>query len=389
MRWIAGIAVALMSVGMTWYFLTRPAKTPSSGTNSATQTSVSPSSPSQKIRIAAMGDMLAHDSVVSQAKIASGYNFTPYFSRIRPVYTQADVVFCNTETLSSGTAFGISGYPSFNAPTEFADGLTKGAGCNVINLATNHIADKGQLAINATLDNWQSQHVLAYSGANRSSAEQNTVRYFTKNGLKVAFIAFADFSNVTVPASYSLNNYHDTALVKKLLTEARANADVVIVSTHWGTEDSNIVNTDQQQAAKQFAELGADVVIGTGPHVVQRVSWLDRPSGGKTLVWYSIGNMLSSQLKTDELTGGVAGFTVTKQNGVVSITDMSFVGTFMSYEWSAADRAASNLAARHNLLLQPLAEANDATAAFGTTVAERSAYLHRVLGNEVQLAVTP
>ena len=247
-------------------------------------------------------------------------------------------MFCNTETLSSGTAFGISGYPSFNAPTEFADGLTKGAGCNVINLATNHIADKGQLAINATLDNWQSQHVLAYSGANRSSAEQNTVRYFTKNGLKVAFIAFADFSNVTVPASYSLNNYHDTALVKKLLTEARANADVVIVSTHWGTEDSNIVNTDQQQAAKQFAELGADVVIGTGPHVVQRVSWLDRPSGSKTLVWYSTGNMLSSQLKTDELTGGVAGFTVTKQNGVVSITDMSFVGTFMSYEWSAADQ---------------------------------------------------
>lgn len=389
MRWIAGIAVALMSVGMTWYFLTRPAKTPSSGTNPVTQTSVSPSSPSQKIRIAAMGDMLAHDSVVSQAKTASGYDFTPYFSQIRPLYTQADVVFCNTETLSSGTAFGISGYPSFNAPTEFADGLTKGAGCNVINLATNHIADKGQLAINATLDNWQSQHVLAYSGANRSSAEQNTVRYFTKNGLKVAFIAFADFSNVTVPASYSLNNYHDTALVKKLLTEARANADVVIVSTHWGTEDSNIVNTDQQQAAKQFAELGADVVIGTGPHVVQRVSWLDRPSGGKTLVWYSIGNMLSSQLKTDELTGGVAGFTVTKQNGVVSITDMSFVGTFMSYEWSAADQAASNLAARHNLLLQPLAEANDATAAFGTTVAERSAYLHRVLGNEVQLAVTP
>lgn len=194
---------------------------------------------------------------------------------------------------------------------------------------------------------------------------------------------------MTVPASYSLNNYHDTALVKKLLTEARANADVVIVSAHWGTEDSNIVNSDQQQAAKQFAELGADVVIGTGPHVVQRVSWLDRPSGSKTLVWYSIGNMLSSQLKTDELTGGVAGFTVTKQNGVVSITDMSFVGTFMSYEWSAADRAASNLAARHNLLLQPLAEANDATAAFGTTVAERSAYLHRVLGNEVQLAVTP
>lgn len=335
-----------------------------------------------------MGDMIAHDSVVSNAKTDTGYDFTHFFTRVRTLYNGADITFCNPETLTAGSAFGISGYPTFNGPTEFARDLTK-EGCNLINLATNHMNDKGQSAINANLDVWKKLPVLASSGANKSAEDQSAVKYFTKNGLKVAFVAFADFSNNKNITSYGINIYHDRALVTRLLTEARKNADVVIVSAHWGTEDSNAVNADQQTAAELFASLGTDVVIGTGPHVLQKVTVLNRPDGGSTLVWYSIGNMLSSQLQTNELTGGVAGFTLEKKDGKIIAKDITFKSTFMGYDWPAADKAAGKLQTRTNLSLYPLAESQEVLSKFGASLAERTQYVKTTLGSNVPVTVSP
>lgn len=388
---MAVVGICILAVAAITTFVLHNTQQPKSATTPPTTKSATnqpASTPEASLTFAAMGDMLAHDSVVNQVKTADGYDFTPYFSTITPLYAGSDVVFCNPETPSAGAAYGISGYPTFNAPTEFARDLDR-VGCNVINLATNHIADKGQSALNATLDEWEKIKPLAVSGANRSLEEQQKVQYFEKNGLKVAFVAFADFSNAKAPANYSINFYHDEALVEQLLKEARANADIVMVSAHWGVEDSHGVSADQQNAAKLFADLGADVIIGTGPHVLQPVEWLKRADGGKTLVWYSIGNMLSSQLQTDELTGGVAQFTIAKKDGKLQFSDISFTGTFMSYEWSAADKAAQNMSARRNLKLQPLANAQAETQLFGVTVEERTAKLRDWLGSSVDVKITP
>lgn len=313
-----------------------------------------------ELRFAAMGDMLAHDSIRTSAQTSTGYDFTKYFSSIRPLYKDSDVVFCNPETLVSGESFGLSGYPSFNAPTEFARDLmsSKGAGCNLINLATNHLNDKGQAAIDKTVQVWQDLKPLAYAGANRSVAERDTVRYFTKNGIKVAFAAFMDFSNKSLSNDYGVETYHDEALVRTKLTEARKNADLVIVSAHWGTEDSTTVNEDQKKAAQLFSSLGADIVIGTGPHVIQAVETIPRDQGRNTTVLYSIGNMLSSQLQLNELTGMIATFTVIKQASGITVEKVQALPTFMSYDWSAADRAAQVLDTRSNFQLQPLADAD-------------------------------
>lgn len=340
-----------------------------------------------------MGDMLAHDTINQQAKRGESYDYKPYFKQIKPLYKDADVVFCNPETLSAGQTYGISGYPAFNAPTEFARDLASkdGAGCNLINLATNHIGDKSQAAINATLSVWDELEPLAVAGANRSPEEQNSVRYFTKNGIKVAFLAFADYSNNKAVSSYGVTMYHDDTLLTHLMTEARSNADAVIVSMHWGTEDSNELNTDQQATAQRVADLGADVIIGTGPHVLQKVTWLTGQNGRKTLVWFSIGNMLSSQLKINELTGGVAGFTIVKNSKNITIEQISFAPTFMSYKWSVADKAADNLLARHNLLLQPLADAAgrpESTLGDQYSMEERKQYVQSTLTNEVNLIIT-
>ncbi len=349
--------------------------------------------PSGVVRFAAMGDMLAHDSVVAQVKSGETYDFKPYFKNIRPLYKDADAVFCNAEGLTTGAQFGISGYPAFNAPTEFARDLVEGAGCNVISLANNHMNDKGQAAIDANVAVWEGLKPLAFAGANRTPEEQAQVKYFTKNGVKVAFVAFADYSNNKNLTLYGVNIYHHTELVRRLLAEARANADAVIVSAHWGTEDANAVNADQTAAAQLFADSGADVVIGTGPHVLQPVARLTAADGRKTLVWYSIGNMLSSQLKVDELTGVIAGFTLTKQkNGGVLVSAPSAQITLMSYDWPAADKAAQRLAARSNLQLRTLAGSGTAAGdMFGVqyTQAEREGYVRSTLGTEAGASITP
>lgn len=378
---------------MSAYLILRPNSVHAPSKKSAASTAKTSSKPVQPtLRFAAMGDMLAHDTVNKQAASNGSYDYTAFFTSIKPLYRDADVVFCNPETIATGSQLGVSGYPTFNAPTEFARDLVGGAGCNLINMASNHMNDKGQTGIDANLTVWDNLPVLAKSGSNRSAAEQQTVRYFTKNNIKVAFLAFADYSNNTSVTSYGLNIYHQTGLVDALMTEARNNADAVIVSMHWGTEDSTAVNTDQQAAAEHLAAIGADVIIGTGPHVLQETTWLTAADGHKTLVWYSIGNMLSAQLKLAELTGGVAGFTITKTPTTSTVTDPTFSPTFMSYDWSAADKAADNLLARNNLRLEPLGQATGRPEAmFGSqySVAERTTYVHQTLTDKASLTFQP
>lgn len=386
-RLFIGLAV-LVVLCVGWTFL----RSDSAHAPTSKQTSAASSTPGV-LHVAAMGDMLAHDSIVSQARTDGGYNFKPYFKNIRPLYKNADVVFCNPETLSTGEEFGISGYPTFNAPTEFARDLVAGAGCNLINLATNHMNDKHQAAIDANLKVWENLRPLAVNGVNSSADQQRKISYFTKNGVKCAFLAFADYSNDTTLTPYGLNTYHDTALTRSLLQEARTNADAVIVSAHWGTEDSTTVNDDQKAAAKLFAEEGVDVVIGTGPHVIQETSYVQGNNKHRTLVWYSLGNMLSSQLQVNELTGVIAGFTLTKkQTGGVTVSAPSAHITFMSYDWLAEDKAADRLETRRNLLLQPLSQAgNKPTDMFGAayTKAERENFVRQTLGLETGVKVTP
>jgi len=307
------------------------------------------------VTLAMTGDSIAHTSVVTNSKSSGGYDFARYFSLLRPLYADADIVFCNPETAVAGDEMGVTGYPSFNAPREFARDLAYGAGCNVINQATNHIADKGQRAIDLSRNEWDSlPGIFAIHGANRSAEEQRNIPYFEVNGIKFAFLAFADFSNAPVPHSWSLNTYHDTALTKHLITEAKHHAQVVIVSAHWGTEDTRKYNSDQLAAAELMAESGADLIIGTGPHMLQEAMKITASDGREVPVWYSLGNLFSTQLKIDELTGGIAKIKVTIEDGKPVFTDATFYPTFMSYDWPKADQAAEKIETRTNLSLTPL-----------------------------------
>lgn len=362
----------------------KPTPTPTATKEPATATPTP--EPDSAISVIAMGDMLPHDSVNANALGADGaYNYAQFFSGIQTQLDAADVTFCNQEVPSAGVEFGISGYPTFNAPIEFARDLREGAGCDLVNTATNHTADKGTEGIAATRGAWDGLTPAIVSGANRSAEEQRAVTVFEEQGVKIALVSFAEYSNAPIDG-VSLNMMGDTALVTELLAQAREAADIVIVSAHWGTEDSHEVNDAQRAFAQQVADLGADVVVGTGPHVLQPVTWLDRASGGRTLVWYSLGNMLNTQIELDQRTGVIAGFELDRDDaGVVQVSNPTALLTYMHYDWSAEQEAANELLARTNLSITPLAGADPLlqTTRFGVTAADQVAASSAILGPDV------
>ncbi|UTX52525.1 CapA family protein [Leucobacter aridicollis] len=364
-----------------------PAPKPAPSPSPTADVAEEPAAPAP-IHVIAMGDMLPHDSVNENAKQPDGsYNYAQFFDGIRTQLDAADVTFCNQEVPSAGVDFGISGYPTFNAPTEFARDLREAGGCDLINLATNHNADKGIEGIAATRAAWDALSPAIVSGANRNAEEQGTVDILDMDGTSIALVSFAEFSNAPVD-KVSMNFMDDDALVDRLMAQAREQADVVIVSAHWGTEDSHEVNDAQRSFAAKLAGLGADVVVGTGPHVLQPVTWLDKAGGGKTLVWYSIGNMLSTQLELDQRTGVIAGFDVVRgDDGSVTIENPTAIPTYMHYDWSAEQEAAGELAARHNLSLTPLADSDDLLkhTRFGVTAAAQLAATTNILGPDVRV----
>ncbi len=371
--------IAVAAVIYAWQNIQNPAVAPTSQSNGPEQADTS-------LHVAAMGDMLAHDTIIANAKTMNGYDFGRYFQKIRPLYRDADIVFCNQEGLSSGFTYGISGYPAFNAPTEFASGLRDGAGCNLINLANNHMGDKGAAATTATIDLWSRLRPLALSGANKSTSDQQRVSYAELKGIKIGFVGFADFNNNAGTPAYSVNLYHDEALVRKLVGEARSRADLVIVSMHWGAEGSAAINEDQKAQVDLLGSLGADIIIGTGPHVLQKVEKVTRPDGRQMVIWYSLGNMLSSQLNTAELFSGIASFDVVKSpDGPVKIENLAFHPTYMHYEWTADEKARGDLIARRNVMIYPLSEAAEplSRSQLSTTVEQQRRYIVETLGPEV------
>lgn len=303
-----------------------------------------------RVRLIATGDMLPHDTVNQQAKTAESYNYRPFFSEVEKYFQAADVRFCNQEVPSAGTSLGISGYPTFNAPEQFARDLSA-VGCNVISLANNHINDKGQAGIDKTLAVWSELKPLAVAGANRNATEQQTVRYFTVKGVTFAFVAYAEYSNNRSTTSYGINILNEQ-LVNTQLTEARKKADIVLVGVHWGVEYSPGISDVQERWANTFSKLGADLVFGTGPHVLEPVKRLPKAGGGETVVWYSLGNFLSTQLDIESLVGGFAIIDIDPTTKKIS--KIGFFPTYMHYEWTAEEKTREDLLKRKNLKIYPL-----------------------------------
>lgn len=366
--WLVVVALMLAGVALWWLFgrddsadtVNQPAPSQTS------QIKNKPVEAKKTLRLIATGDMLPHDTVNQAAKTPSGYDYRPIFSNVSKYLRDADMAYCNQES-PSAKQFSISGYPTFNAPPAFARDLND-EGCNIINLANNHANDRGQPGINGTLDVWDDMTTLAVVGTARNSNEQDKIAYFTKNGVKFAYLGYTKCSNRTPANTFGLNLLSRSLFDRQLIKARAGGAQMIIVGTHWCRENISRQTAEQDEWADYFASKGVDIVIGTGPHWLQPVKSLPRAGGGKTIVWFSLGNFLSTQLEVNGLIGGIAVMNIDINSH--RVTGLGFMPTYMHYEWTATEKARGDLLARHNLKLFPLDQAAGALAQSqnGTTV---------------------
>jgi poly-gamma-glutamate synthesis protein (capsule biosynthesis protein) len=181
------------------------------------------------------------------------------------------------------------------------------AGFNLVSLATNHTVDRGKNAVLKSCAYWKKQDGVMTSGSYCSNEERNEVRIAEVNNITYTMLNYTYGTNgMPVSNSYLVNvwptntsinnpstdtkykNYKEQ--VKADIERVRDKVDVLIVAMHWGVEYTHTPTVYEKDMAKYLASLGVDIVIGTHPHVIQPVTWID-----DTLVIYSLGNFISAQ----------------------------------------------------------------------------------------------
>lgn len=292
-----------------------------------------------QVTLLAVGDNLIHIEVVKSGKQADGtYQYDHLYRNLADEIKAADLAVVNQETILGGNDFAYSGYPSFNSPSEIGEALVN-AGFDVITHATNHTMDMGYKAVKNTFDFWSGYPGITVLGINKTKEQQDTIPIIEKNGIKLAMLNY----------TYGLNGYHmpedkpylvnllDKKKMQKDIKKAKELADFIIVFPHWGTEYVYEATSMQEDLTDFYYDLGVDLVIGTHPHVLEPVEWIEKEPGHKMLVYYSLGNFMSYQKEAPRMLGGIATLTITKDASGTYISDAAITPIVTHYENGPAD----------------------------------------------------
>jgi poly-gamma-glutamate capsule biosynthesis protein CapA/YwtB (metallophosphatase superfamily) len=289
---------------------------------------------SEKITIGAIGDILMHDGVYEDAYKSGKYNFDPIFQNVKGLLEKPDILTANQESTLGGTELGLSSYPCFNSPHEVADALVH-TGVDIVSTANNHTLDKGIKGIQSEV-HYLDSIGLPHVGSFLDDQDRLKLRIIEKNGIKIAYLAYTYGTNgIPIPNGEDfLVNLINKDVMKDEIHRARKQADIVVMSIHWGVEYQRVPNTTQKDLANFLANEGVDVIFGSHPHVLQPMEWIKTNDGRKTLVVYSLGNFISGQEHDYKDIGGLATVDITKhiseKGNTIELTNPLFYPTYVS-----------------------------------------------------------
>jgi poly-gamma-glutamate capsule biosynthesis protein CapA/YwtB (metallophosphatase superfamily) len=249
------------------------------------------------------GDTMVHGQQVKAARQPDGsYAMDGLFDAVAPWMREVDVMAANLETTISGEDMeGYTGYPRFNSPPAILDEL-KEAGVDLLMTTNNHCLDRGEQGLLRTLDAVEA-HGFAHMGTFRTQPERLTRPFAmvtAPSGLKIAYLGYTyGTEGMLQPSWWWRVSFVPHDLFGWEIGAARAaGADLVVVGVHWGREYKHAPDPAEVALAHRIVELGADVVWGTHPHVLQpaEVVTVEGDRGPRdALILYSLGNFVSNQ----------------------------------------------------------------------------------------------
>ncbi len=267
----------------------------------------------EKLSLVATGDGLLHNSVYIDAydSDTDTFNFSHQLEMIKDIVGKYDLAYYNQETLFGGkqtdifltqdryNVKGYSSYPYFNSPSEFGDAMVD-IGFNLISLASNHSADcktKTKDCVINSYKYWESKNVV-FDGFNLDESRENKYNVNTINGITYGFLNYTTTLNgldgFFRGQEYLVDTYSEEISDQEII-ELRKKVDVLIVAMHWhkaSPEYALVPSNYNKQLAMHLSELGVDIILGTYSHSLQP---FDIINDGKTVVFYSLGNIISNQ----------------------------------------------------------------------------------------------
>lgn len=282
------------------------------------------------------GDALITDSILKDAYVKStnNYQFSKMFKYVYEYIKDYDLRYYNQETPISGNSLGYSGIICYNTPSSFAIDMMN-MGFNMISLATNHVMD-GRLVIKNENDyycdkneegiinniNFFKRFDKVYtSGIYDSNEDKDRIVIKKKNGISYTFLNYTYGTNMDGIIDYApyLVNIYSNEKAKQDIEKVRDKVDVIFVAMHWGEENNPIPTEEQKKIASYLSKLGVNVIIGTHPHVVQPIEWIDN-----TLVIYSLGNLITAQSEEydySRLVGMMVDLKISKKGNKIIISN--------------------------------------------------------------------
>ncbi|WCK52736.1 CapA family protein [Aneurinibacillus sp. Ricciae_BoGa-3] len=257
------------------------------------------------------GDMQFTGSVAEQIK-KHGTSYP--FAAVSPFFRQADLSLANLETTLTLRGTAQEKQYTFRSDPRMAQAM-KQAGLSIVGLANNHTLDYGPISLTDTIAALDKQG-MPHVGAGKNLADATNVFYTVKKGKKIAVL---NYTWVMPSASWAagskkagLASAYDPALMYSKVKEARKQAGVVIVFLHWGKERSEKPERYQVDTAHKLIDLGADIVVGSHPHVIQPIERYKNK-----LIAYSLGNFIFTRNSLDRCSQSAL-FSVNVQQGKLS-----------------------------------------------------------------------
>ncbi len=255
------------------------------------------------IKLLFVGDVMGHGPQIKSAeKIKNkSYDYEPCFKYVSPIIESADLAIANLEVTLPGKP-PYQGYPRFRSPDDLAKALRL-SGFDMMVTSNNHSNDAGKDGLIETIKTLK-EYGFYQTGTFKNQEEKDwfypLIVY--KNNFKLAFLNYTYDTNGLPTRAPTIVNLIDEDSIKKDMAIARAlKPDAIIVLMHWGLEYQLNESKVQQNLAKKIFGWGADLIIGSHPHVIQPIKEQDLMEEDsllkKRVITYSLGNFISNQTK--------------------------------------------------------------------------------------------
>jgi hypothetical protein len=276
------------------------------------------------------GDIMGHDGQISSAYDDSTgtYSYDSVFRYVAPLLSAADIAIGNLEVTLGGKPY--KGYPTFSSPDALARAC-RDAGFDILTTANNHAADRGPKGIVRTirvLDSLGIRHTGTW--INSEARDTLSPLMISLNGITLALLSYTYGTNGIVVPPPAIVSYIDTVRIgNDIKASAERGADLVIVSVHWGTEYDTIPSSEQKMLATAMFRSGADIIIGSHPHVIQPMTASVDSTGLTEPVVWSMGNFVSNQRQQRRDGGSMICLELTKRGDRVLVTEAGYILTWV------------------------------------------------------------